>query len=68
MKLSGEAQKTITIDGKRYDYKRIVKDLCKTPNKAGNYYLDASTEITMRCNCVVIQSIDGGFATIEESN
>ena len=36
--LSDKTQKSITIDGLRYDYKRIIKDLCKTPNKAGNYW------------------------------
>ena len=68
MKLSDKTQKNITIDGKRYNYERIIKDLCKTPNKAGNYYLNASIEIVRRCDCVVIQSINGDFATIEKSN
>ena len=68
MKLSDKTQKTITIDGKRYDYNRIIKDLCKTPNEAGNYYLNASTEIARRCNCAAIQSIDGSFAIIEKLN
>ena len=63
--LSDKTQKSITIDGLRYDYKRIIKDLCKTPNKAGNYWLTNAIEINKRCLCVIIQCVDGSYAVIE---
>ena len=64
MKLSNKTQASIKIDGKRYDYKRIVKDLCKVQNKAGNYYHDSDTEIVVHPTAVIIRSISGEFAEI----
>ena len=66
MKLRDRTQKTITINGTRYNYKRIIRELCRTQNTAGNYWLDNSAEIIKRCRCVVIQSISGQFAIIED--
>ena len=65
MKLRDRTQKTIKINGTRYDYGRILRDLCHTHNRAGNYWLSDSVEVIRRCNCVLLQSIDGHFAVIE---
>jgi hypothetical protein len=65
MKLKNRTQKTIKIDGTRYDYGRILRDLCHTPNRAGNYWINDCAEAISRCNSIVIQSIDGHFAVIE---
>ena len=65
IKLSSKTHKSLTIDGKRYNYARIIKDLCTEENKAGNYWLGNSIEIIKRCQCVVIQDISGSFVIIE---
>ena len=66
MKLQNKTQKTIKINGTRYDYGRILRDLCHTHNRAGNYWLSDSVEvITKWQNYVLLQSIDGYFAVIE---
>ena len=65
MKLNDKTQKSTTINGKRYNYARLVKSLLKTTNKAGNYYIDESTEAIKRCLCVVFVGICGKTLTIE---
>ena len=70
MRLSNSTQKSITIDGVRYNRSRIINDLCREKNKAGNFWLDEGTEIRIYDRetgpTVEISSISGGFAIIED--
>ena len=54
-----DIQKTTTIKGKRYDARRVIRDLCGIENKAGNYWLDDAHEIQVRDSEVIIRPICG---------
>lgn len=70
MRLSNTTQRSITIEGVRYNRSRIIKDLCREKNEAGNFWLNEGTEIRIHDRetgpTVEISAISGEFAIIED--
>ena len=64
IKLTNQTQLTTTINGKRYDAQRVIKEFCKTKNKGGSYYVDTATCIDYDEEYLVISNIAGEFTRL----
>ena len=62
--LTNQEQATTTINAKRYDAARVIREFCDQRNKAENYWVNDSLEIQVTEHSVVIRDISGDFTIL----
>ncbi len=65
IKLSNETQKTVTINGKRYNSERVIREFSGEENQGGSYFINSSMCMNYDDDFVVISCIDGDFVRLE---
>jgi len=65
IKLTNTTQTTTTINGKRYDAERVIREFCEgTKNKADAQWINNSMQIVVTEDAVSIQDISGEYTNL----